>query len=107
MYRVIEALIVLHNIAIDVKDKPDQEWSLEEDIDQEADDNGDREVMVYDVEGEVQAPARKTDDWLKEQGRAKRDSCLLGVALAARCGDFRLVTSFRRAARPTFHGRRQ
>lgn len=73
IYKVIEALIVLHNIAIQVGDKPDEQWCIDEDPnDQEDENDGNNDVLVYDVQGGAHVPARETDDWLKEQGRMKR-----------------------------------
>ncbi|KAJ7742544.1 hypothetical protein B0H16DRAFT_1323264, partial [Mycena metata] len=71
VYRVIEALLVLHNMSIDFKDKPEDTWVLTKDPEDVNDENdGDREGM--DVVGAAQVPAHETDDWLKEQGRRKR-----------------------------------
>ncbi|KAJ7142205.1 hypothetical protein C8R46DRAFT_1233324 [Mycena filopes] len=70
VYRVIEALLVLHNMAIDLKDKPDETWLLTEDAEEHDGDDGDRDAM--DVVGEAQVPAHETDLWLKEEGRKKR-----------------------------------
>jgi hypothetical protein len=73
IYRTIEALIVLHNIAIDLNDKPDCSWCLDEDPDDQPDNNdGNRELLAFDVVGDPDIPAYETDDYLKEQGRIKR-----------------------------------
>jgi hypothetical protein len=73
IYRVIEALIVLHNIAIDFGDKPDDRWRIGEDPDDQDDSNdGDTDALVEDVQGPAAVPEHETADWLKEQGRLKR-----------------------------------
>jgi hypothetical protein len=71
--RQIEALIVLDNMAIDFKDHPDIVWRFDEDPgDQEDENDGDREIIVFNVVGDAEVPAYKTDIYLKEQGRIKR-----------------------------------
>ncbi|KAF7362660.1 DDE Tnp4 domain-containing protein [Mycena venus] len=73
MYRVIEALIILHNIAIDFKDKPDERWCMDENPDDQEDENdADDHPLVQDVLGPAQVPAYETAEWLKERGRMKR-----------------------------------
>jgi hypothetical protein len=73
VYKVIEALIVVHNMSIDLKDKPEITWNITEDPDDQEDENeGDREPMVQDVVGNAAVPAHETDAWLKEEGRRKR-----------------------------------
>lgn len=73
IYRVIEALIVLHNMAIELKDRPDVLWELHEDPhDPDDERDGNTEPLVYQVVGNAQVPARETDNWLKAQGRRKR-----------------------------------
>ncbi|KAJ7358270.1 hypothetical protein DFH08DRAFT_911690 [Mycena albidolilacea] len=69
----IEALMVIHNMAIDFGDHPSDEWRLDENPDDQDDENnGNDEPLVSDVVGEAQVPAYETDDFLKEQGRRKR-----------------------------------
>jgi hypothetical protein len=49
IYRVIEALIILHNIAIDFNDKPDERWRIDEDPDDQEDENdGDSDPLFQD-----------------------------------------------------------
>jgi hypothetical protein len=77
IYRVIEALIILHNIAIDFNDKPDERWRIDEDPDDQEDENdGDSDPLFQDIEGPAEVPAYETDDWLKEEGRRKRQAIL-------------------------------
>jgi hypothetical protein len=73
VYRMIEALMVIHNMAIDFGDRPSDEWRLEENPnDQDNENNGNDEPLVSDVVGEAQVPAYETDNFLKEQGRRKQ-----------------------------------
>jgi hypothetical protein len=73
IYKTIEALMVLHNMAIDPKDRPEVSWHINEDPDdQEDQNNGDRDVIAFDVVGDAQVPAYETDAYLKEQGQIKR-----------------------------------
>jgi hypothetical protein len=72
IYRVIEALMILHNIAIDFKDKPDERWCIDEDPEDQDHDNDGDDVVVQDIQGPAQVPAHETAEWLKEQGRRKR-----------------------------------
>ncbi|KAJ7439489.1 hypothetical protein FB451DRAFT_1415707 [Mycena latifolia] len=73
--KVIEALIILHNMAIEFHDKPAAVWQLDEDSrdpEDEMEIDGGQEPLVYHVDGNAQVPAYETDNWLKEQGRRKR-----------------------------------
>jgi hypothetical protein len=73
IYRTIEALMILHNIAIDVGDRPDVSWRIDESPDDHAEiGNPEREVLVADVVGDAQVPAHETDGYLREQGKIKR-----------------------------------
>jgi hypothetical protein len=75
LYKTIEALMVLHNMAINFKDRPSDEWRIDEnpdDQDDETDGNEDEEPMVSEVVGEARVPAYETDNYLKERGRIKR-----------------------------------
>lgn len=76
LYKTIEALMVLHNMAIDFKDRPNDDWRLDENPDDQDDetdgDDKDEEPMVAEVVGEARVPAYETDNYLKEQGRIKR-----------------------------------
>jgi hypothetical protein len=72
MYCTIEALMVLHNMAIDFGDHPSDEWLIDENPDDQNDEtNGNNEPLVLNVEGEVQVPVHETDNYLTEQGRIK------------------------------------
>jgi len=66
--------MVLHNMAIDCKDHPNDEWHIDENPDDQDDENNgdDEDPMVSDVVGEARVPAYETDKYLKEQGRRKR-----------------------------------
>ncbi|KAJ7714680.1 hypothetical protein B0H14DRAFT_3522934 [Mycena olivaceomarginata] len=50
LYKTIEDLMVLHNMAIDFKDRPDDEWRIDENPDDQDDetdgDDEDEEPMV-------------------------------------------------------------
>jgi hypothetical protein len=65
--------MVLHNMAIDFGDQPNDKWRIDESPDNQDDEsNGDDGPIFQDVVGAAQAPAYKTDDYLKEQRRMKQ-----------------------------------
>ena len=67
IYRTIEALMVLHNMAIDFRDRPSDEWRIDKNPDDHDDEsNGDEEPIIADVVGEASVPQYETDDYLKE-----------------------------------------
>jgi hypothetical protein len=73
LYKTIEALMVLHNMAINFKDRPCDEWRIDENPDDQDDEtDGNEEPMVSEVVGEARVPAYETDLYLKERGRVKR-----------------------------------
>ncbi|KAF7334180.1 DDE Tnp4 domain-containing protein [Mycena venus] len=73
IYRTIEALMVSHNMAIDFRDQPNDEWRIDESPDdQDNKSDGDDGPIVQDVVGAAQVPAYETDNYLREQGRMKR-----------------------------------
>ena len=73
VYRTIEALMVLHNTAIDFNDRPSDEWGHDESLDdQDTEHDGDEDPLIQIVVGQAQVPAYETDNYLKEQGRIKR-----------------------------------
>jgi hypothetical protein len=77
IYKVIEALIVLHNIAIDLNDRPNIDWRIDESTEDQDDEiDGNDTTLVSEVQGPAQVPAWETDEWLKEQGRKKRIALL-------------------------------
>ncbi|KAJ7314285.1 hypothetical protein DFH08DRAFT_821639 [Mycena albidolilacea] len=67
IYRTTETIMVLHNMAIDCNDHPNNMWQIDENFDDQ-DNNGigDEELIVHDVMGEAQVPAYETDNYLKE-----------------------------------------
>jgi hypothetical protein len=72
IYRTIEALMILHKIEIDVRDRPDVSWRIDESPDDHAEiGNPEREIQVADVVGDAQVPAYETDGYLREQGKIK------------------------------------
>ena len=81
IYKAIEAMLVLHNICIDWDDHPDTIWQynstdiwegwdgMEDRVD---DEDEETEVGIDDIEGEANIPARETPQYLKDEGRRKR-----------------------------------
>jgi hypothetical protein len=75
---------VLHNICIDWDDHPDTIWQynstdiwegwdgMEDRVDDEDDEDEGTEVGIDDIEGEANIPARETPQYLKDEGRRKR-----------------------------------
>jgi hypothetical protein len=84
IYKAIEAMLVLHNICIDWDDHPDTIWQynstdiwegwdgMEDRVDDEDDEDEGTEVGIDDIEGEANIPARETPQYLKDEGRRKR-----------------------------------
>jgi hypothetical protein len=77
MYKVIEALLILHNMCIELKDKPEDIWGFFDTDDDDDDDDDDKEVEDPDHDNVANEmleviPDRETDGWLKKQGRRKR-----------------------------------
>jgi len=68
MYKVIEALLILHNFCIDFGDKPEDIW----DFDPKDDFDGAEEDLDPDLQDEIEEfeeiPGHETDAWLKKQG---------------------------------------
>ena len=75
-FKAIETLMILHNICIDWKDRPDRIWDFDPVDDwsdgEEEDLNADN-VGNETIEGHTQIPAHETAVWLKEMGRQKRN----------------------------------
>lgn len=75
IYKVIEALLILHNMCIDYGDIP------EHILDFDPSDNtipvevaaGDIHFGLVEVTQEANIPQYETDQWIKEEGRCKRD----------------------------------
>lgn len=79
-YKAIEALMILHNICIDFGDKPEDIWDFDA-TDEWTDDGGSEmedpdEVDEPDALPAPNVPARETETWLKNAGRAKRMALL-------------------------------
>jgi hypothetical protein len=81
IYKAIEAMLVLHNICIGWNDHPDSIWEYDptdiwegwDGVDDRVDDEGDEaEVGIEDIEGEANIPERETPQYLKDEGRRKR-----------------------------------
>jgi len=84
IYKAIEAMLVLHNICIDWDDHPDTIWQynstdiwegwdgMEDRVDDEDDEDEGMEVGIDDIEGEANIPTRETPQYLKDEGRRKR-----------------------------------
>lgn len=79
IYRVIEALMILHNICIDLADFPKWIWNFDPLDDFDANPPGPDEDIDADIPTHggpvlhhVDVPVHETDAWLKERGREKR-----------------------------------
>jgi hypothetical protein len=75
MYKAIEALLILHNICIDLGDKPEEIWDFDpkDDFEEtEEDPDPDLEASLGEFEELDAIPGHETDAWLKRQGRRKR-----------------------------------
>jgi hypothetical protein len=73
VYRVLEAMLILHNMCIQFGDRPEDVWSFElQDELTEAHENGDN--VVVDEEEDI--PGIETRAYLKQWGREKRNIIL-------------------------------
>jgi hypothetical protein len=76
-FKAIEAMMVIHNICIDWKDRPDKIWDFDPTDDWSDDEDVGGEVIGGEViDGEAHVPEHETNAWLKEMGRQKRDVLL-------------------------------
>ena len=80
-YRLVQALIAIHNLCIDLGDCPEQIPLFDPgNMDRHDDDIEDGALDDVDAQGfggmvpdgEVQLPAHETDEWLREAGRRRR-----------------------------------
>ena len=70
MYKVIKALLILHNICIDLGDKPKEIWDFnpKDDFEEtEEDPDPDLEASLGEFEELEAIPGHETDAWLKRQ----------------------------------------
>ena len=72
-FKAIEALMIIHNICIDWKNRPDRMWDFDPTDDWSDDEEVDADVGGVVIVGEAHVPAHETNAWLKEKGREKRD----------------------------------
>ncbi|KIL67330.1 hypothetical protein M378DRAFT_74002, partial [Amanita muscaria Koide BX008] len=78
IYRVIEALMILHNFCIEHDDQPEDIYDYVLRLDGDADNAEDPDEEdsgnfgCEDIIGEAQIPGHETDSWLKIQGYRKR-----------------------------------
>lgn len=73
-FKAIEALMIIHNICTDWKDRPDKIWDFDPTDDWSDDEDGGGEVIGGEViGGEAHVAEHETNAWLKEMGRQKRD----------------------------------
>ena len=77
IYKVVEALMVVHNICIDLDDHPEQISDFDPTDPQGEDEEEDADTNVLTIYGaavceRVPVPGRETDAWLKTQGHHKR-----------------------------------
>ncbi|KAF9019501.1 hypothetical protein BDZ89DRAFT_313433 [Hymenopellis radicata] len=70
IYRVIEALIVLHNMMLFIGDKPEHIWTMNLDSENQSSGDEDRdEGFEGDIfEDDPNIPEHETDAWLKAEG---------------------------------------
>jgi hypothetical protein len=81
IYRVIEALMVLHNVCIEHNDKPEDICDFALCLDPEPEDGVDADEDLGnfgcdDITEDAQIPGYETDSWLKIQGYRKRKALL-------------------------------
>lgn len=82
IYRVTEALIILHNICLEHNDQPEDiydyvlslESESEDAVDADEEDSGN--FGCEDITGKAQVPGHETDNWLKVQGYRKQMALL-------------------------------
>ncbi|EJF59915.1 hypothetical protein DICSQDRAFT_64153 [Dichomitus squalens LYAD-421 SS1] len=78
LYKAIEALLILHNICMDWNDHPEDITNFDprelpvDDENEEQDPDENPPIL----EGDANIPLHETDQWLKEQGYAKRNVLL-------------------------------
>ena len=80
IYKAIEAMLVLHNICIDWNDHPDNIWQYNstdiwagwDGVEDRVDEDEEIEVGIEDIEGEANIPEHETPQYLKDEGRRKR-----------------------------------
>ena len=79
VYRVIEALMVIHNMCIDYHDSPKKIPDFEEDAGRgimEEENSFIIEQIQDNISLQIPIPAHETDDWLLQEGRKVRDRLL-------------------------------
>lgn len=78
IYKVIEALMVLHNICLIWNDEPTYQWYYyqlgpdDEDGDDLVDPDAQVDPAMFGDTTNTHIPQHETDDWLKDMGRRKR-----------------------------------
>ena len=72
-FKAIEALMIIHNICIDWKDRPDHMWDFEPTDHWSDDEEVDADVGGVVIVHEARIPANETYAWLKGKGREKHD----------------------------------
>ena len=75
IYKVIEALMILHNVCIDYGDVPEHIFDFDPTNDAIPVEvtAGDIHFGLVDINQEANVPLYETDQWIKEEGRHKRD----------------------------------
>ncbi len=80
LYKVIEALIVLHNICIDFNDRPEYIWAFDPKDpirdDEEVPEEVDPDTLGERIVGQTENPQHETDAWLKDRGHEMRQELL-------------------------------
>lgn len=78
-YKVIEAMMILHNLCIDMGDHPEEIPFFNPTDDAAYDDELDVDLPEYGGNldtGQVNIPAQESDEWLKQQGRLRREQIM-------------------------------
>jgi hypothetical protein len=71
-FKEIEAMMIIHNICIDWKDRPDDIWDWDPTDDWSDEEEVDADIGLEVIGGKAHVPAHETNAWLKDMGRQKR-----------------------------------
>lgn len=75
IYRVMEALIILHNFCIEHNDRPEDIFDyvlILTSEEQDEGDDGDGDFGCEDIRGDANIPAHETEAWIKAEGYRRR-----------------------------------
>ncbi|CAK5267076.1 unnamed protein product [Mycena citricolor] len=71
VYKTIEVLLILHNICLDLQDKPEERWSMRP-VDERSEDGEPVGGIQSEEDRDDEVPEHETDHYLKIAGRARR-----------------------------------